>query len=213
MNAVILLGPPGAGKGTVAEVLVDQGCKHISTGQLLRDEIAKGSALGLEAKALIEQGRFVPDETVVGMIRDLLTSSESAGAFLFDGFPRTLVQAEKLGELLGELGGTLKQVVLLDCPNDVIVERLSGRRTCEKCGTVYHVAYNPPAKENVCDADGGCLIQRPDDKADTIRKRLEVYEEQTAPLIDYYEAQNLVVRIDASQSIDAVRAAVVERLG
>ncbi|WP_372796196.1 adenylate kinase [Pontiella sp.] len=213
MNVVILLGPPGAGKGTVAEVLVDQGCRHISTGQLLRDEIAKGSVLGLEAKKLIDQGQFVPDETVVGMIRDLLQSSDFTGDFLFDGFPRTIAQAEKLDELMKHTDGTISNVILLDCPNEVIVERLSGRRTCKKCGTVYHLAYNPPRTENQCDADGCQLIQRPDDKAETIRKRLEVYVEQTEPLIHYYEAQGLITRVNAAQTIEEVRNSVLEKFG
>ncbi|VGO15783.1 Adenylate kinase [Pontiella desulfatans] len=213
MNAVVLLGPPGAGKGTVAEVLVDKGYRHVSTGDLLREQIRLETPLGLEAKQLMDQGKFVPDDVVVGMIRDLLSSRAAESNYLFDGFPRTLVQAEKLDELLGSLNGTLEEVVLLECPDDVIVERLSGRRTCSKCGSVYHVKFNPASNEDLCDIEGCELTQRPDDNAETIRKRLVVYAEQTAPLITYYEAKGLVHPIDATQRIDQVRAAVLEKLG
>ncbi len=213
MNAVILLGPPGAGKGTVAGVLVDHGCEHVSTGQLLRDEIAKGTALGLEAKELIDRGQFVSDDTVIGMVRELFASTESDTTFLFDGFPRTLVQAEELDKMLQALGGRVLQVVLLDCPDEVIVERLSGRRTCKKCGTVYHLAYNAPLREDHCDADGCALIQRVDDQVGTIRQRLDIYVNQTEPLIHYYEAKGLIERVDATQSIEHVRDAVSSKLG
>lgn len=212
MNAVVLLGPPGAGKGTVAEVLVDKGYKHVSTGDLLREQIRLETPLGLEAKKLMDQGKFVSDDVVVGMIRDLLQASDN-GKFLFDGFPRTLVQAEKLDELVASLQGTLDQVVLLECSDEVIVERLSGRRTCTKCGMVYHIKYNPASIEGVCDVEGCELMQRPDDNEETIRKRLEVYAERTAPLIDYYEAKGLVRPINANQSIEEVRNQVLEQLG
>ncbi|MEA2069155.1 MAG: adenylate kinase [Verrucomicrobiota bacterium] len=213
MNAVVLLGPPGAGKGTVAEVLVDKGYIHVSTGDLLREEIRLETPLGLEAGKLMDQGRFVPDDVVVGMIRSLVQSSKKSARFLLDGFPRTLVQAEKFDELIQSLEGLLEQVILLECPAEVIVERLSGRRTCGKCGTVYHVKYNPASYADICDVDGCELMQRPDDNAETIRRRLAVYTEQTAPLITYYEAKGLVHPIDATQGIDEVRAAVLERLG
>lgn len=213
MNSVVLLGPPGAGKGTVAEVLVDKGYSHVSTGDLLREQIRLETELGLEAKTLMEKGRFVPDEVVVGMISDLLKKEGLGGKFLFDGFPRTLVQAEKLDELVATLDGQIDRVVLLQCPDEVIVERLSGRRSCPECKAVYHVTYNPPVSYGVCDHEGAVLIQRDDDNAATINRRLQVYAEQTAPLISYYEAKNLVQPVDAAKSIDEVRAAVLERLG
>ena len=213
MKAVVLLGPPGAGKGTVAEVLVGKGYRHVSTGDLLREQIRLGTDLGLEAKSLMDQGRFVPDDVVVGMIRDLIRGDEAGANFLFDGFPRTLVQAEKLDELIRSLNGTMEHVFLLECPDDAIVSRLSGRRTCSECGAVYHMEFNPPAEGAVCDTDGSELVQRADDNEETIRKRLQVYAEQTAPLIDFYKNKELVDSVDATQSIDTVRNAVLERLG
>jgi len=213
MIAIVLLGPPGAGKGTVAEVLVEKNYTHVSTGQLLREQIQQGTQLGLEAKKLMDQGAFVPDDVVVGMIRSLLESANPNQKFLFDGFPRTLSQAEKLDELLKSLNGTLDEVILLECPDHVVVERLSGRRTCEKCGTIYHTKYNPPKMDGICNLDGAPLLQRPDDKEETIKNRLEVYETQTAPLVNYYRSYGLIHTIDATQPIQKVREAVLEKLG
>jgi adenylate kinase len=212
MKAIVLLGPPGAGKGTVAEVLVDKGYQHVSTGDLLREQIRQETGLGRQAKQLMDQGKFVPDDVVVGMIRGLIESADTSAKFLFDGFPRTLVQAEKLDELIQSLEGTLEQVVLLECPDETIVERLIGRRTCGKCGSVYHISFNPPSHGDVCDVEGCELTQRPDDTEETVRKRLRVYAEQTAPLITYYSAKNLIKPIDANQPIPAVRANVIESL-
>ncbi len=158
MNIVVLLGPPGAGKGTVAEVLVGKGYVHVSTGDLLREQIRLETPLGIEAKQRMDKGRFVSDDVVVGMIRDLLQTSEFGTKYLFDGFPRTLVQAERLDELVDSLKGSLDQVILLECPDDVIIERLSGRRICGTCGMVYHVKYNPAAHDSVCDVEGCELI-------------------------------------------------------
>ncbi len=213
MNAVVLLGPPGAGKGTVAEVLVDKGYRHVSTGDLLREQIRLQTKLGLEAKKLMDQGQFVPDEVVVGMIRSLMESSDMSAKFLFDGFPRTQIQAEKLDELLQSFSGKIDDVVLLECPDEVIVERLSGRRTCTKCGAVYHIKYNPAERRDGCDMDGCELMQRPDDNEATIKNRLHVYAEQTAPLISYYTEQGLIHPVDATMSIGEVRSAVLEKLG
>lgn len=213
MNAIVLLGPPGAGKGTVSEVLVNKGYQHISTGDLLREEIDLGSPLGIEAKALMDQGQFVPDEVVVGMIGNLLKSADSSQSYLFDGFPRTLVQAERLDELVEVVGGTLSEVILLTCPDEVIIDRLSGRRTCKKCGSVYHVLFNPASHGENCDIDGCELMQRPDDTEETIKKRLDVYAKQTDPVVSYYENKNLIHAVDATQSIENVRGAVLERLG
>ena len=213
MIAIVLLGPPGAGKGTVAEVLAEKGYTHVSTGQLLREQIQQGTQLGLEAKTLMDKGAFVPDDVVVGMIRSLLEDANPNQKFLFDGFPRTLSQAEKLDELLESLNGTLGEVILLECPDSVVVERLSGRRTCEKCGTIYHIKYNSPETLGVCNLDGAPLLQRPDDKEETIKNRLSVYQTQTAPLVNYYQSHGLIHTIDATQPIQNVREAVLEKLG
>jgi adenylate kinase len=213
MNAIVLLGPPGAGKGTVAEALVEKGFTHVSTGQMLRKEIRLRTPIGIEAKRVIDGGCFVPDDVVIGMVRELLENSAADQKFIFDGFPRNLEQARKLDELFETIEGCLTDVVLLDCPDSVVIERLSGRRTCLSCGQVYHVTYNPPSKEEVCDRDGCDLEQRPDDKEETIQKRLDIYAGHTEPLIRYYEDKALVRRIDASRSIEMVRQAAVEILG
>jgi adenylate kinase len=207
VNAVILLGPPGAGKGTVSGVLEDTGYIHVSTGQMLREQIKLQTPLGNEARKLMEGGNFVSDEIVLGMIRDLVLSSPSDAKFLFDGFPRTLVQAEEFDALLDEVNGTIRDVILLECPEDVIVKRISGRRTCMTCGAVYHVDFNMEA-DGKCGIDGCDLMQRPDDTEETVRKRIAVYEEWTAPLIGYYSKKGLIKTVDANQDIEAVRNAV-----
>ena len=213
MRAIILLGPPGAGKGTVSKVLAEREYIHISTGELLRQQIAEGTELGLAAKERMDRGEFVSDEIVIGMVRDLLEHAKPGMKFLFDGFPRTLVQAEKFDELVESLGGGLEEVILLECDDEVIVERLSGRRICETCGTVYHVIHNPPQKAGICDLDGGTLLLRPDDAPDTVRNRLSVYRKQTAPLIEFYRSgKGLLHTVDAAQSIDLVRKEVLEHL-
>ncbi len=213
MTAIVLLGPPGAGKGTVAEALVEKGYTHISTGDLLRQQIRLETPLGLDAKKLMDQGQFVSDDTVVGIIRDLLQNSDKDTRFLFDGFPRTIAQAEKFDKLLHSMEERLDRVIVLECPDQTIIDRLSGRRTCKTCGAVYHIDYNPSSKGSRCAADGGELVQRPDDQAETIMKRLKIYTDRTAPLIEYYNAKNLIQLVDAAQCIEEVRSAVLERLG
>lgn len=213
MIAIILVGPPGAGKGTVAEALVAEGFSHISTGELLREQIRLETPLGIEAKLRLDRGRFVSDEIAVRMIKELLEVADSDQKFLFDGFPRTLVQAEKLSELIPELGLELAEVILLECPDDKLIERLSGRRTCEECGAVYHITNKPSRVDGVCDIDGSKLLFRSDDLAETVKKRLEIYAERTVPLINYYEGSGLIRRVDASCSIEDVRRTVTQGRG
>jgi len=213
MTAVVLLGPPGAGKGTVAEVLVEKGFSHISTGELLREQIRLKTPLGIEAKKRLDQGKFVSDSIALEMIQNLLDAADADQKFLFDGFPRTLVQAEKLDELTQSLDLTLLEVILLECAEEQLVKRLSGRQTCQSCGAVYHLDHKPPVISGVCDLDEGTLQFRADDNEETVRKRLKIYAARTAPLIDYYQRKGLIHAVDAALSIEQVRKAVAEELG
>ena len=213
MKAVVLLGPPGAGKGTVSESLAEKGFVHVSTGDLLRDQIRKATPLGLEAKKAMDAGKFVSDEIVTGMIREVFEREGVGNRFLLDGFPRTLEQAKRLDEMLDALSARLDCVVLLECPDDVIVERLGGRRVCPECGAVYHATAHPPKVADVCDRCATRLIRRTDDAPETVRRRLEIYAEQTAPLVEFYRNRGLVVPVDASHGIERVRATILEKLG
>jgi adenylate kinase len=190
---VILLGAPGAGKGTQAERIVAQfGLPHISTGEILRAAVAAGTELGTAAQKFMQAGELVPDEVVVGIIRERLVEPDAAGGFLLDGFPRTLEQAAALDQMLTAAGRAVTHVVVLDVPEDELIERLSGRRMCRSCGKGYHVVFDPPKAEGVCDACGGELYQRADDNEETVRNRLVVYGKQTEPLIAYYTDKGLV---------------------
>ena len=203
---LILLGPPGAGKGTQAERLRDDfGLAHISTGDMLRAQVAEGTELGLEAKRYMDAGDLVPDEVIVGMIGARVEQPDAADGFLLDGFPRTEVQADALAAALQKLDRRLTGVLLIDVPDDVVVRRLAGRRVCVKNAShIYHVDYDPPKHEGVCDQDGSRLIQRDDDSEDTIRRRLEVYHSQTEPLIAYYEERGALRRFDGTRSAEDV---------
>ena len=213
MIAVVLLGPPGAGKGTVADVLEDVDYTHISTGELLREQIRLGTPTGEQAQKLIDHGNFVPDEVVVEMIHEIFEEAAPGQKFLFDGFPRTLIQAKKFDELIQSMDGRLSDVILLECPDEVLIDRLGGRRTCKLCGTVYHIAHNPSSVDGVCDIEGSELEFRADDHAETVQKRLNVYVDRTAPLISYYRDKGLIETVDASLGIEAVREAVLSKVG
>lgn len=206
---MVLLGPPGVGKGTQAEKLA-QYCDlpHISSGDMFRTALAKGTPLGLEAKKYMEAGRLVPDEVTIGLVKERLEAQDTHAGFILDGFPRTLPQAEALDKLLKELSMPLDYVVSIEARQEVVVERLVARRTCKKCGAVYHLVFNPPAKPGICDKCGGELYQRADDTETTVRRRLEVYYAETEPLIGYYRQQGLLISVNGEQDIDDVFAEI-----
>jgi len=202
---LILLGPPGSGKGTQAKLIVEKyGIPQISTGDMLREAVAKGTELGKEAKKYMDAGQLVPDEVVIGIVKERLQEPDCEKGFILDGFPRTIPQAEALDKMLDELGKKIDAVINIQVPEEEVVKRIVNRRTCKKCGAVYHLIYNPPKEDNKCDKCGGELYQRDDDKEETVRQRYKVYKEQTEPLVDYYSKKGVLYNIDGTKSIEEV---------
>lgn len=199
---VVLLGPPGAGKGTQAErVAKSCGVPHVSTGDMLRDSVAKGTELGKLAKGYMERGELVPDDVIIGIVKERLLEPDAEKGFILDGFPRTLAQAIALESELSSLGRTIDFVVNIEVSDEEVVRRISGRRICRSCGKPYHVEFNPPKVEGVCDVCGGQLYRRADDEPEAVRKRLEVYHEQTAPLKGFYKERGVLVGVDGAKSV------------
>lgn len=211
---LILLGPPGAGKGTQAVNIVKKyNIPHISTGDMFRKNIKEGTDLGIKAKEYIDKGLLVPDELTVAIVKDRLSEKDCQEGFLLDGFPRTVNQADALDIELKNLNYELDHVINIDVEKEELINRAVGRRVCKDCGATYHIKFNPPKKENICDVCGGELIQRKDDTVETVTKRIEVYLEQTEPLIDYYGKKGILINIDGKQDIDKVFEDIVTALG
>lgn len=211
---LVLMGLPGAGKGTQAERIVDDyGIPHISTGDMFRAAMKEETQLGLEAKSFIDKGELVPDEVTIGIVRERLGKNDCEQGFLLDGFPRTVAQAEALEDILKDLGRTIDYVINIKVDKDALMERLTGRRICKDCGSTYHLVFNPPAKENVCDKCGGELYQRADDNAETVSTRLEVNLKQTEPLLNFYSEKGYLANIDGAKHIDDVYGDIKGLLG
>ena len=210
---LILLGPPGAGKGTQAKMLTERfSIPQISTGDILRAAVKQGTPMGLKAKEYMDAGGLVPDEVVVGIVRDRLLAADCDNGFILDGFPRTVAQADALQASLAEMDKALDRVISLEVDAEALVERLTGRRTCKECGRGYHIKFDPPREENICDACGGRLLQRDDDQEETIRKRLQVYADQTSPLISYYRDADVLIELDGMQPIPRVQEKMLSLL-
>jgi adenylate kinase len=211
---IVLLGAPGAGKGTQAKILIEKyGMPQISTGDLLRAAVAAGTALGKEAKSYMDKGELVPDSVVLGMVGERLKQDDCKKGYILDGFPRNTAQAEALDKMLASLNMSLTAALSVDVPFEDLMKRLTGRRTCKSCGQMYNIYFKAPAKEGVCDKCSGELFQRDDDKEATIKKRLEVYTAQTEPLIGYYKKKGIVKSVSGTGSIDEIFKKVTEVLG
>lgn len=211
---LVLLGPPGAGKGTQARML--EGKLHVpqvASGDLLRTAVRERTVLGIQAKAFMDKGRLVPDDLVLGMIAERLDQADAACGFILDGFPRNVAQAETLGSILTRRNEALDKVLALTVAEDEIVKRISGRRTCRSCGAMYHVIFEPPRSDNICDECGGELYQREDDAEQTVRARLQVYETATTPLLGYYERYGLLAQIDGLGPPDEIEHRILSALG
>lgn len=211
---LVLLGPPGAGKGTQAATLVEKyNIVHISTGDLLRAAVKEGTPLGVKAKGYMESGQLVPDDLILGLVEERIRKEDCQEGFLLDGFPRTPAQADALGVMLKKLGQSLDAVINIEVPLDKLMERLTGRRVCKGCGATYHKVFNPSVKGDVCEKCGGELYQRADDTEETVKARLDVYQSQTAPLIEYYTENGLIKDINGDQDIEKVLEDIASALG
>lgn len=210
---LILLGPPGAGKGTQAGLLAKLGLPQISTGDILRAAVREQTELGKKAKPLMESGQLVPDELVVGIVEARLRAPDCASGFVLDGFPRTIPQADALEKALESSGRKIDKVISLEVSDELIVERMSGRRSCPNDGSVYHVVSNPPARDGLCNVCQGPLIQRTDDAPETVQKRLSAYAQQTSPLKSYYSQKGLLAKVDGMHSTEAVFAQIRQFIG
>ncbi len=210
---LIIMGPPGAGKGTQAIMIADRfSIPHVSTGDIFRKNLKEGTPLGLKAREYMNKGLLVPDETVVEIVKDRLEEKDCQGGFLLDGFPRTVAQAVALDDVLKTMDIGIDYVLNIEVPKAVLIERAVGRRVCTACGATYHVKHNSPAHAGLCDVCGGSLIQREDDKEETVAKRIEVYLEQTRPLVDYYSEKGLLISVDGGQEIKEVGEQIIKTL-
>jgi adenylate kinase len=210
---LILLGPPGAGKGTQAQKIVERyHIPQISTGDILRAAVKEGTPLGKRTKAFMDQGQLVPDEVVIGIIEERLKGSDCSSGFILDGFPRTIVQAEALQTILTKIGISIDHVINIEVDSEELVLRLTGRRTCKNCGAMFHILFHTPKEEGKCDRCGGPLYQRDDDKEETIRTRLKEYQRQTAPLIEYYQLKNILLSIRGVGSQDQIFKSITRLL-
>lgn len=211
---IVLLGPPGAGKGTQAKSICNKfSIPHISTGDIFRNHISQRTPLGIEAKKSIDKGELVSDELTISIVKERLMQDDCKIGFLLDGFPRTVIQAEALDEFLEDKGEKLDTALLIDVPKDFIIERMSGRRVCLSCGASYHIKFNPPNHEGKCDICGSDVSQRRDDKEETVKDRLNIYDEQTQPLIKYYNAKGMLSAVDGTQAINDVFKNICDILG
>jgi adenylate kinase len=210
---LVLVGPPGAGKGTQAKYLAKHfAIPQISTGDIFRANVAEQTELGREAKRYMDAGDLVPDEVTIAMVRDRIGQADAAGGFLLDGFPRNVAQAQALNDILGQMNAPLAAVLELKVDDEEVVRRLSGRRTCRQCGHVWHQEFDPPKEDGVCDKCGGQLFQRDDDQPETVQHRLDIYQEQTAPLVGFYRDNGLLKTIEAMAPVDDVTKRAIEAL-
>lgn len=206
---IILLGPPGAGKGTQAKLISEKySISHISTGDIFRKNISEKTPLGVKAKEYMDKGLLVPDELTIDIVKDRLTNEDCKTGFLLDGFPRTVKQAEALEDFLKTRGENIDTALLIHVPSEFILDRMTGRRVCPACGASYHIKFNPPKVDEICDMCGSGIVQRKDDSEETVKERIDVYEKQTQPLVDFYKSKDQLFVVDGTQSIDHVNMVI-----